>query len=409
MSPTLKRILLIVLLLAVSTLIGFGLYLFFRRPAAFIPGRQTGAPTGTPGQLPTAGQRTSTVSPGGADGGQQLPQSGSGFTSSPPGPYRPEPVVKISEAFVAYPSLGATGAMRYHNVGDGKFYRLLPDGTVRELSDQVFYGVKNVTWAKAKDKAVIEYPDGNKIVYNFEAQKQVTLPKHWEEFSFSPEANEIAAKSLALAPENRWIVVTKDDGTGTRLIEHLGNNADQVIMDWSPSRQTVAFSKTGQPQGADRREVLFVGLNQENFKSTVVEGLNFQPHWSPTGQKLLYSVDSERSDFKPELWIVDAYGDKIGANRQMLNLNTWAGKCTFADDTTVFCAVPRTLPTGAGMSPAIAANIPDDLYKIDLRTGLRTELPMGGLYTVNSVSFDQQKNRLLFTDNNKTGVFEVKL
>src|SRR3989338_613989 len=114
MSPTLKRILLIVALLSVSTLIAFALYLFFRRPVISIPGQQPSA-TGTPGQLPTAGQRTSTVSPGGVDDGQQLPGSQPGFTSSPPGPFQPEPVVKISEDFATYASLGENGAMRYQD------------------------------------------------------------------------------------------------------------------------------------------------------------------------------------------------------------------------------------------------------------------------------------------------------
>ncbi len=71
----------------------------------------------------------------------------------------------------------------------------------------------------------------------------------------------------------------------------------------------------------------------------VVEGRDFREKWSPTGQKMLYSVYSIRSNFKPELWIVNAEGNNIGTGRKLLNLSTWADKCTFADDRFVYCAV----------------------------------------------------------------------
>jgi len=410
MSPTIKRILLITGLIAVAALLAVGLYLVFKKTAV-TPPPTGGQPVGVGGQLPSAGERPPEVPGGGAPqapGGGLLPPAGS-IGGAAPSYFKPTPVEKVTSDFSSYTSVNSSGQLRYQNGADGKFYRIGIDGKPVELADQVFYNVSNVTWAKTKDKAVLEYPDGSKIIYDFDNKKQVTLPKHWEDFSFSPDSSEIAAKSLALAPENRWLVTSKDDGTGTKLIEPLGDNADKVIMNWSPSRQTVALAQTGQPVGADRREILFIGLNGENFKSTIVEGADFQPQWSTTGKKLLYSVDSARSDFKPELWVVDAYGDSIGAERRMLELNTWADKCTFADDTTLFCAVPRELPTGAGMSPEIAADTADDLYKIDLKTGLKTSIPLDKNYTIDSISFDGVNNKLFFSDHHQTGVFGINL
>ncbi len=409
MSPTLKRILLIVALLATAALIGFGLYQLFvkRAPGALITPAVPGAPGG---KLPTAGERPTAV-PGAPtpEVGVVLPPSAITAPTAP-GPYQPVPVTKVSSDFAIYPSLNGSGAMRYHNETDGKFYQVAPDGTIKQLSDQVFYNVSNVTWAKNKDKAVIEYPDGSKIVYNFEEKKQVTLPKHWEDFSFSSDGGQIAAKSMGLSPENRWLITANDDGTGTKLIEPMGNNADRVQVSWSPSRQTVAFAQTGQALGSDRREVLFVGLNGENLKSAIVEGLDFQPQWSPTGKKLLYSVDSAQSGFKPELWITSAYGDDIGRNRQALKINTWANKCSFADDSTLFCAVPKELPQGAGMSPEVADSIYDDVYKIDLRTGTKTNIPLGSdNYHINNINFDAAHGKAFFTASNQRGVFEIKM
>ncbi len=412
MNPNTKKILMAVALIGVATLIGFGLYYMFKKNQG--GGGQIAPSPISKGLLPSAGERTSTSA------GQEITSTElqrGGITSplpipqvSPGGYYQNEAVKQIINESVTYPSLSQSGSgLRYYNNSDGKFYHLTADGQIKALSDQTFYNVNKITWASKNDKAVLEYPDNSKIIYNFEKQKQITLPKHWSDFSFSPDSSQLAAKSIGLAPENRWLVTVNDDGTGTNLIEPMGENADKVQIDWSPSRQTVAFSQTGEPLGAERQEILFVGLNHENFKSAIVEGRGFDPNWSPTGQKLLYSVYSSRSDFKPELWITDSYGDNIGNNRQLLQLNTWADKCTFSDDSTLFCAVPRDLPQGAGILPEVAANSNDDMYKIDLKTGLKTSVPLDGTYNIKNINYDKSKNKLYFTNGDQAGVFEIKL
>jgi hypothetical protein len=63
----------------------------------------------------------------------------------------------------------------------------MPDGAIKQMADQVFYNVTDVTWAKNKDKAVLKLVDDSKIVYDFQTKKQVTLPSHWDDFSFSSD------------------------------------------------------------------------------------------------------------------------------------------------------------------------------------------------------------------------------
>ncbi len=404
-----KRIGLIVGLLVISGLVAYGLYFMFVGTTKI---GQPQPPTGTnlpPGQLPISGTAPATttgVTRG--PGGELLPISGI-IQSTTPSYYKPALVNQVLSETATYPSLNTGGDFRYYNANDGKFYRVMPNGQIQSLSDQIFYNAQKVTWAKNNNEAVIEYPDGSKIVYNFNTNKQVSLPKHWQDFSFSADGTQIAAKSIGLDAANRWLVTVNSDGTGAKLIEPMGDNADKVIVDWSPSQQVAAFSDTGAPQSGEAREQLLIGLNGENFKSIIVEGSGFQPQWSTTGNKLLYSVYSSRSDFKPELWLVDSYGDSIGNNRQSLKINTWADKCAFSNDSTVFCAVPKNLPTGAGMSPDIAAYNYDDLYKIDLKTGLKTPIPLDGNYNVTNISYDAATNKVIFTDLNKSGVFSSNL
>ncbi|MFH1291804.1 MAG: hypothetical protein ABIH87_01225 [bacterium] len=405
-----KRTILIILLLLATILIGLAIYFFLfkqQSPFDFFTNDQT--TTTTVETLPGSGQRVVTSTDGTIIGAETLPTAQ--ITQQPvqPSYFQPKAVEKITSDYAIFPSLNQDGGYRYHNASDGKFYSITDSGESKLLADKVFYNVSKVTWAETKDKAVIEYPDDSKIIYDFENNKQVSLPKHWEDFSFSPEGSEIVAKSLGISTENRWLITMNDDGTGLKTIEPMGNNADYVTVDWSPSRQVIAFSNTGEAIGADRTEILLVGLNKENFKALTIEGNGFESEWSPTGKKLLYSAYSARSEYKPELWISDAYGDSVNENRQMLNINTWPDKCSFGDDNTIYCAVPRSLPEGAGMSKAIANSIYDDLYKIDLSTGLKTPISLDDNYTIQNISFDKKNNKLLFTDIYDSGVFEVSL
>ena len=298
---------------------------------------------------------------------------------------------------------------KFYNTQDGKFYRLDANGTPVPLSDQVFFNVKNVTWAPQNNSSIIEYPDGSNIYYNFETKEQVTLPRHWENFSFSPSGEQIAVKSVGLAPENRWLISANPDGTNIKLIEPMGANDNKVSVDWSPNRQVVAFSRTGEPLGDDRQQILLIGQNKENFKGLVVEGRGLETKWSKEGSRLLHSVYSANSDFKPELWIVDATPDTVGGNRRLLNVATWASKCTMADERFAYCGVPDKLDTGAGFAPLIANTTPDHLYRIDTITGLKSEIPLDTTHTIDTITLSPDGNSLLFTDKNQAGLFKVIL
>lgn len=402
-----KRILIIAIFVLVTAALGYILYRVFfaareQRPV-------TPAPIGVtarPGAFPEAGAPTpGAVTPEGRPLPTAVTRPGQSFQPAPP-PAREE---KIVASPLVDPALDASGRVQYYNKNDGKFYRVGENGQPVELSDAVFYGVQNVNWSPTENVSIIEYPDGSNIYYNFQTKKQVTLPKHWENFSFSNTGDRVAAKSVGFAPENRWLVAADPDGGNIQFLEHMGSNDDKVTVDWSPGRQVVAFSQTGEPLGADRQEIILVGQNKENFRGLVVEGRGFQSEWSPTGKQLAYSVYSARNEFKPELWVTSASGDDIGANRHPLNIETWAEKCAFADERFLYCGVPTTLEIGSGFQPVIADNTDDVLLKIDLETGLRTPIPLDEPHTIGQIFVDALGKTITFTDKRQDGVFQVRL
>ncbi|MDG1949337.1 MAG: hypothetical protein P8J32_00765 [bacterium] len=296
----------------------------------------------------------------------------------------------------------------YYNESDGRFYTIDENGNVVALSSQQFPDAENVEWNKDADTVVVEFPDGSNIVYNFETETQVTLPSHWEDFDFSPVQDEIIAKSMALDPSARALVITDDDGSSTETIAALGENADKVDVNWSPNNQVVAFASTSDSisSGIDRNMIFPVGKNDENYKGLVVEGLDFLSNWSPDGKTLLYSVVGNYSDNKPLLWTVSATASTMGENRSSIGLNTWADKCTWSSSTEIYCAVPLEMPDNAGLGRELYATLPDAIYKVNLSTGRSSIIGIPADATsVNNISVSSDESELFFT--NDFGQLEV--
>ena len=401
-----KRIVFLIIFGVVTIILGYLLYRVFFAPRPRVAPPEEAAPA-APAALPTAAEAEAARRA--AEAARALPRALPSARVAPAVPEAAPRVTQAVESAITNPRVDPSGRVQFYNDRDGKFYKMNADGTTELLSDQTFFRVDNVTWSPTKNEAVLEYPDGANISYNFDTKEQVTLPKHWEDFSFSPLGDKIASKSIALAEENRWLLTANADGSQITLIEPLGRNADKVTVDWSPNKQVVALSRTGNPLGAFREEVLFVGLAGENFRSITVEGRGFQSQWSPSGERLMYSVYSDRTDYKPELWIVNAQGDDIGTGRRQLAVNTWAEKCAFSDERFVYCAVPNTLQRGAGFAPEVADSTPDTIYRIDTQTGLRTAVETDEPHVVDSMFLSADGRTIYFTDKRQDGLFQVAL
>lgn len=415
-----KRILLLIIFLASVILFGYLLYYFFLKPA--IPVTTTNTNTNEqPGALPGAGVNVNIPTITNTNGALPGGGTGTNINLAPP-PVSPttaivSPVangglteIKPLTTTGAYqPTLAADGNNAiYYDRATGLFYKITPEGQVSPLSNEVFFDVENVTWASDKEKAVLEYPDGSNIVYDFSNDQQITLPKHWEEFDFSPNSDQLVFKSMGSGSENRWLAIANTNGSEARKIEHLGDKDSTVHTAWSPNNQIIAMFR--EDKDFDRQDLYFVGLNNENFKSTVIEGRGFQGQWSDEGDKLLYSVYSSGSNYKPTLWIVEASGDNIGKNRRSLGLETWSDKCSFSNNNEVYCAVPKSLQEGAGIFHQELDNGPTDIYKIDLETGFKSKIAVPQTnHNISNIMVTENGNYLYFTSQTDGQLYKINL
>lgn len=412
MSLNFRKILVVLGFIVIVLAFAYLIYLlFFSGPIAAPPVNINGVPSVNGVPLPISGPYTNgNVA---ANINSQLPvlNNANANTNANVNQQLSQPTVAkpLTQALANDATLAANGQdLLYYNPEDGRFYRLTADGKLTKLSDEVFHNVTRVDWSPNKNQAILEYPDNYKIIYDFEKQKQITtLPRHWQDFSFSPDGSRFVGKSLGQDENNSWLMVANNDGSSAQIIETIGNNADKVQVDWSPNNQMIATY--AESENFDNQNLYFIGLNGENFKSLTIDGRGFQSKWSPQGNNLLYSIYSGASDYKPTLWLANVQGDSARTKKN-LNINTWAEKCAFYDSETVYCAVPQKLESGAGFYPETAKTAADDIYQINLTTGMSSQLNAAtGGHTVEKLTISADGQYLYFTDINDGRLYQINL
>lgn len=384
----------VAVLLTAVLIIGFGIYwLFFSGSTPSLVVDEPGA-TNQPG--------SGTGLPGAGDGGDRTPaNSGSG---------RLEPsnvakggltaVKKLTESSVVS-AISNGSDVSYFDPADGRFYTLDGSGNVKRLSEEQFVGASAVEFSNGAQKALIEFPDGSNIVYDFERAKQVNLPDHWDEFSFSADGEELVAKSLGSDPSNRSLVITAVDGSKTEVIADLGLNANKVDVSMSPSGQVVGFSHTGEGGAVfGQQKVYLIGIDGEASGVLIVDGENFIPNWSPNGSNFIYSVADPGNDYRAVLWYADSLGDRKGKPRVKLPISTLADKCVFKDESHLICAVPSSMPAGGGNGGSFLVGLNDYLYEINLNNfdSSLLAIPDGG-DQMNNLSLAEDGRLLYYIDS----------
>ena len=310
-------------------------------------------------------------------------------------------------------SSSLSGVGRFYNSDDNKFYKLGPDGQPVLLSDKVFAGVETVAWNKRGENAILEFPDGSNIYYDFENNRQVTLPDQMTEFDFSFDGGQISFEwENEYDEDDNWIGIASPDGSNLQFVEPIGDKQDRIQIDNSPDGRFVALYTKG--TALDKQQIVPVGKFGENLKAFEVYGRGFESQWSPDGQTMLYSVHSDATDRKPQLWVTKIKGDSVGDFNQPIEVNTWAHKCAFSSGgSDLYCAVSDELPEGIGWFPDLSNQYPEKFYHIDLNTGRKTLLadPVGvrDFYNASQIILSEDESELYFLDAQTNDIFSLQL
>ncbi|MBU0614042.1 hypothetical protein KJ766_02015 [Patescibacteria group bacterium] len=357
LSPKIKFALKILGFIGICILIGLGLYFLMFKRAPIIVQEQ-----------PTDGNEIK----GGLTTSEIVDKRGSSDTDEdnmliPAQDLKPGQIATatLTSSKIISPTITSSNEIAFYDPNDGAFYTIDAAGNIQSLSTDRFPKAETVVFSDGADEAVIEFPDGSNIMYDFSTGMQYTLPSHWTDFSFSQDGSSLVTKSVSGVANNDQLVITNADGSVAQSIAFLGNNEPLITTSWSPSGNVVAFSETGTAQSAfGRQEIYLLDANGDAISALIVDGANFEAIWSPSGNDILYSVANVNSNNYPALW----YTDIKGQSRRSLNVQTWVDKCTFKDSAMVICAVPKQAAVGSGYNHELTSS-PDDVYQINVTTG----------------------------------------
>ena len=97
--------------------------------------------------------------------------------------------------------------------------------------------------------------------------------------------------------------------------------------------------------------------------------------------------------------------ESIGTGLQDLGLDTSADKCSFSPSgTSIYCAVPYYYNPGSGPQPGLSSGIPDNIYRVDLRTGTvelvarPVDANNAQRYSIGNIQVATDESSLFFTD-----------
>lgn len=411
-----KKMGIIVGFIALVIILGYLLYaLFFAPTPLSLPPEEE--PTEELGQLPEGreGEQPGLISPD--EEGLPIPAPEEIITQIPAEEETVSPVAEGGITQVNDIDYQRTTQVTLSSDGDnlisyqpdlGKFYTIDEQGNKTELTKRTYRNVQNVSFSPQKDKAILEFPDGSNVVYDFKNDKQYPLPKNWTEFKFTKQGNQIAFKDMNNLDDYKYMGIASPDGSSIKYLTTIGYKANQFKVDWSPNGQMVG--QFTEPSGPGTSNIYFVGKNNENFPALTVNGYGVETKWAPNDNRLIYSAYNEFSSNKPLLHIVDADAANMGGNHYSLGLNTWPDKCTFHGTSTLYCAVPKNLPEGADLVPAIADDIPDNIYKVDLKTGAKSFIAQPeSPHTIGKMEVSANGKNLFFQDKNTQTVHNIKL
>lgn len=296
------------------------------------------------------------------------------------------------------------GGINAYDPTDGAFVRYDANGNSNFLSDKRFYNLSSLKWSPTGTGAIMSFADNSQIYFDFSRNTAVRLPEQIKEPAFNPTGDKIAFKwKDSIDPDRNYIGISRPDGSSVRFIEPLGTQSDNFNVQWSADEKYIATFRTGKNLGA--QEIYFVGQNQENFRTLVVPGLNFEYQYAPVGNTILYSTVDLAGSANPVLYVTTVGQENLSAGVNT-GLSTTPDKCAFSPTGLVaYCSVPRNLPRGAGLVPALATSTIDDIYRVDIKTGATSLLAQPIVdgqqnQTVRNLAVSEDEKTLFFTGAN---------
>ncbi|MFA5022775.1 MAG: hypothetical protein WC385_02050 [Candidatus Paceibacterota bacterium] len=250
----------------------------------------------------------------------------------------------------------------------GNFYEITPQNDLSRLTNETLNDIRELHWGRDKT--------GRRVIMRFAQSGQLitlsSLFKNTASTSFETLTSKIISTTLsaiAVSPDGTRLFILEPTTTGATgyLSDWDGKNKKKIVSlpyaDWQiawPSPNIISLVTT--PSALDLGYLYFLNPNTGSLTKTL-KGINgLTANVSPDGQKMIFSRNL-LGQFG--LYSYDLTTKKTGT----LGLNTLPEKCLWADNVSLYCAIPRSIPSGRYPDDWYQGKIAfaDDIWKIDLK------------------------------------------
>lgn len=391
---TQKRIIYILLGLALLGLIGFFLYKKFLavpdQTTVAQPGNTTGGRVSPPPVTPTEGIETNPT---------ETLKSGEEIEIAPE-----QKLIRITDFPVVSPTINkkGDGLLFYKKDGGGLLTSDFSGQTQQKISNLTILGMTEAFWSPAKDRAAVFYLDQETLrgFLHIGTSSVAILPQDVKSFSWSPDGKSLI---YALIKDNKLNLITADSSGKNQKTTYSTPLYDAQI-DWVTADK-ISFQTA--PSGLAIGHIFSLSRSSGAFNKIAGPLYGLTSLWSPDGTKVLLSTtNSKGKDLKTT--IIDSTG-KIGPG---LNIKTLAEKCAWINSKEIYCAVPRIIfPETTWPDDYLRGKInpSDSILYINLDKKEQREVLEKQSFDIANLLVSKNKDYLFFVDRNTGSLWSLKL
>ncbi|HCJ45791.1 MAG: hypothetical protein COZ27_00685 [Candidatus Moranbacteria bacterium CG_4_10_14_3_um_filter_41_65] len=269
-----------------------------------------------------------------------------------------------------------------------------------------------ILWSPKKDKALLFLKQENgKSLWHFAELNTKTLVPLKEEISriaWDNLGEKIFYQYTDLVTQERTLNSANPDGTGWKKLTVL--NFETFIAP-VPKSMDVAF--WSRPNAFESTSLFRMNFSGDNRKSLLAEKFGADYLWSPNGEKILVSMNSEKGGKAVSLGIMNASGGEL----KDLMLPTLISKVVWSRDSkTIYYALPGSIPENSVLpndyfeKPVYTK---DTFWKMDITTGKKARLTELKEVTQGFDSIDlglsSKEDTLFFTDRSTKRLYRIDL
>lgn len=262
----------------------------------------------------------------------------------------------------------------------------------QEISIALKNNIKRVLWPQVGNSFIAETETAGKKVwsyYDVAKAGYTDLPPEVYAFDWMPTGDKIMFIWVD-ANRKAYLNLSNPDTSGYQVLTDLYEPDNLISV--SPDGKNVLFYRN-QTTDLTKNTINMVSADGKTFRTVIADGFNKGVKWSPDSNKFVFNKRDSQGKFN--LWMADLGTGEI----RHLSVTTSVDKVVWSKDSSkIYVAVPSKGVAGEGLTE-------DQIFKIDLGTFVKTEMPTGVAVDAQELFLSKNEDVLFFKNAQDQGLY----